>query len=147
MDSHWVCCCPVSQRSCSFGSSGLASSQAPAAHQWSRCWDGSTQSPGSGPGKYLNWSAHQLSCRVNPPALLLLAHSVLQPARGRANFPALLPLGLAHPQTLQPRPALLCCARTTPLSAVAEERHGQFSCYHDYRESALLPATGIKGQR
>jgi hypothetical protein len=48
-DYSWLfCCCPVSWRSCSFGSLRLAHSQA--VHRWSRCWGGPTQSPGSGSG-------------------------------------------------------------------------------------------------
>jgi hypothetical protein len=51
-DFSWIfCCCLVSWRSCSFGSAGLALSCAPVDHSWGRYWDGSTQIPGSGPGR------------------------------------------------------------------------------------------------
>jgi len=48
--SHTSCCCPVSWRSCSFGSAGPASSHSPAIQRCGRCWDGPTQSSRSGPG-------------------------------------------------------------------------------------------------
>ena len=46
LNPHWdssqiSCCCPVSQRSCSFGSVGLAPSPALADGRWGRCWGGS----------------------------------------------------------------------------------------------------------
>lgn len=56
------CGCPVSWSSCSFGSAGLTPSRAPAVHRRGRCWGGPTQSPGSGPGWELSWSACHLSC-------------------------------------------------------------------------------------
>jgi hypothetical protein len=43
-DSSWIpSCCPVSWRSCSFGSVG------PPASPWGRCWGSPIESPGSGP--------------------------------------------------------------------------------------------------
>ena len=48
-NSSWIsCCCPVSWRSCSFGSTGPSPSCAPGFHQWDRCRSGPRQSPGSG---------------------------------------------------------------------------------------------------
>jgi hypothetical protein len=64
------CCCPVSWRSCSFGSIGLASSCIPAAHQWGRCSGDPTQSPGTGPERYLSCSVHQLSFTHNQQGML-----------------------------------------------------------------------------
>jgi hypothetical protein len=62
-DSSWLpCYCSLSWRSCSFGSAGLALPCVPAVHSWGRCWGAPTQSPGSGPGWKLNWSAYQTSC-------------------------------------------------------------------------------------
>lgn len=60
-DSSWISCCfPVSWRSCSFGSSEPAPSQAPAVHRWGTQWGGPTQSPESGT---------ELAELVCPPAL------------------------------------------------------------------------------
>jgi hypothetical protein len=105
-------CFLVSWRSCSFESAGLAPSWTPAVHQWGRCWDGQTQSPGSGPGWYLIWSAHQLCCthttRASSPALPWLALPMLQPARSRVRYPALM---LSGPAYLLPfQQAQLYCA-------------------------------------
>ena len=44
-----LCICRTSPFTCSSSSS------------WDRCWDGPTQSPGSGPERYLSWSACGLS--------------------------------------------------------------------------------------
>jgi hypothetical protein len=55
LEFHWdssctSCRCPVSLRSCSFGSAREAPSHTPAVTRWGRCQGGPTQSPGSGPG-------------------------------------------------------------------------------------------------
>ena len=47
--SQLSCCCPVSWRSCSFGTEGPASSHVPPVCRWCRFWGGPTQHPGSGP--------------------------------------------------------------------------------------------------
>ena len=62
LDPHWgssqlSCCCPVSWRSFSFGCVGPCPLCTPAVHPRVRCWGGPIQSPGSGPKRYLNWSA------------------------------------------------------------------------------------------
>ena len=59
--SQISCCCSVSWRSCSFGSIVLVSSHTPTVHPWVRCWGRPTLNPGSGPERYLNWSALLLS--------------------------------------------------------------------------------------
>lgn len=78
-----------------------------------------------------SWSAHQPfhTSRVSSLALPQLAHTTLQLAMGRANSPALMPLGLlqvskdkegdglfttsrppqGRPVTLPPESVLLCC--------------------------------------
>jgi hypothetical protein len=86
-EPHWdssqiSCCCPVSWSSCSFASVGPAPSCSSAVHMWVRCWGRTVQSPGSGPQRYLRWSA---------------------------SFPILMPLGPAHKQPLQPGTALPHC--------------------------------------
>lgn len=61
-DSSWLsCCCPVSQRSWSFGSPGPALPHTPIVHRWCRFLHKLTQSPGSGPSWYLSSVALQLS--------------------------------------------------------------------------------------
>lgn len=55
--SQISCCCPVSWRSCSFGSTRAALSQAPAGQRWSRGWGG----PWVWASVVTERSAHQLS--------------------------------------------------------------------------------------
>jgi hypothetical protein len=56
------CCCPVSKKSCSFGSAGLIPLHAPAVYRWGGCWGAPTQSPRDlGLGWKLSGSDHQLS--------------------------------------------------------------------------------------
>ena len=62
-DSSWIaCCCPVSQKHMQLWFCRTSPSSASAIHILSRCWGGPTQSPESGPGQQLSWSACQLSC-------------------------------------------------------------------------------------
>ena len=99
LDPYWdssliSCCCPGSWRACGYGSGGPAPSHTPAVHRWGRCWGEPTQSPGSGPGWELSWSACQLSCthttRASSPALPRLAHPKPHKAGLRVSSPALL---------------------------------------------------------
>jgi hypothetical protein len=80
--SQISCCWPLSWRSYKFGSVGLTPSCALTVHRQGRCWGGPTQSPGSGLGWYLSWSACQLFCihtsrESSPVSAALLAHPVL----------------------------------------------------------------------
>ena len=81
-----LCICRTSPFTCSSSSS------------WDRCWDGPTQSPGSGPGWYLSWPACELShthtTRASSPALPGLALPMHQLARDRASSSTLMPSGL-----------------------------------------------------
>lgn len=62
LGSSWILCCfPVSWRSCIFECVDQTPSCAPADHRWGGYWGESAHSPGSGPGWFLDWSAHQLS--------------------------------------------------------------------------------------
>lgn len=58
-------------------------------------WDGPTQSPGSGPGWQLTWSALRLSLtdtsRTSSPALFCLGHPMPPLAGGRISSPTLMP--------------------------------------------------------
>jgi hypothetical protein len=82
--------CPMSWRSCNFGSVGWALLCTSAVNRWGRCW---SEEGASNPwiwawALYPSWSVRQLSCtcttRASSPALPQLAHPMLQPARGRA---------------------------------------------------------------
>lgn len=130
-------CCPVSWRSCSIGTIGLAPSQAPALQRWDSWWGRSW------PGSFLSWLACQLSCihgiGASSPALPWIVHPVLQPVRGRASFPTLMPSGLAysHPHH---QGQLYCavqerCKAHSPNCWCRWAFHlswlgGQFSCLH-----------------
>ena len=101
---------PCVMRSCYFGFAGLALSCAPPGHRWG--WP--TQSPGSWPGWQVNWSANPLSCthisRESSPALLVLAHPMLQPARGRQgqlSCPHALRASLLTPTPSKPNSTVL----------------------------------------
>lgn len=94
-------CCPISWRSCCFGSAESSPSHAPADHRWSGCWGGPTQSPGFDPGWWQGWSACQfsliLTTMMSSPELPWLAHPVQQGTTGSMGSPAFTPLGTAHP--------------------------------------------------
>ena len=115
--SQISCCCPVSRRSCSFGSIGPVLSQAPADQRWSRCLGGLTQSP-----EYES-------------------HPVLQPGRDRDSSPMLMSLKPAHQPPCH-QSQLYCGAqvrnRAHSLEGCSQRGQGQGSCSHTLR--AGLPA-------
>jgi hypothetical protein len=117
-------CCPVSWRSFSFRSVGLAPTHVPAGHQWGRCWVGPTECPGSGPGRYMSWSASELSCthttRMSSLASPWLDHSMSQPSGVRTSSSTLMYSGLAY-QCLYHQGQLYCVTqlRAHFLSTVA----------------------------
>ena len=96
-DSSWIsCCCPVSWRSCSFRYVGLGLFMHPVVLGWGRCWVGQLIALDLGLGGVELVSLPALlhsTTRVSSPALLQVAHPVLQLARGRVSSP-LIPSGL-----------------------------------------------------
>ena len=86
--------CPESWRPCSFGSIWLALSCTPEVHRWATYWCQPIQRPGSGPGRWVIWSAQQVSgaCtnRVSSVARPRLAHWMLQQAKVRVSSAALM---------------------------------------------------------
>lgn len=67
LEPHWgssriSCHCPVSSRSCSFGSVGLEPSHTPAVHRWGRCWGGPTQTPHNQGQSYTAAHARCMTC-------------------------------------------------------------------------------------
>ena len=103
-DSSWISCCwPVSWRSCSFGSVGLAPSHAPTVHRWGGSWGGQLKALDLGLGG--SWVVQPDSSPVLTPAgttlpncpgwgmgIPLLAHVPAQLMRGRASSPIEKPL-------------------------------------------------------
>lgn len=118
LEPHWDSilisrCCPVSWRSCSFGTVGPASSFTPAIHRWGKILGWTIQSPGSGPKRYLSWSA--------------------------CLFSALMPSGLAHQQPPQSGLALPCCSgkcRAHSPESCSHLGQGQFFHHHDPEASS-----------
>ena len=92
--SHVSFGCPVSWRSHSFESEGLAPSWTPAVYRWGRYWGAPTQSPGSVPEKDLSCSARQPSCshalRAGSPvtpSTQVRSTLLRQPVRDMASSP------------------------------------------------------------
>jgi hypothetical protein len=117
-------CCPVSWRSCSFGSVGPVPSPTPEVHRWGGCWDEPSQSPGSGRGWKLGLSFH-----LFPHAHTTSPSSPALPRQGAG--PALL---LLHPQ-----------ANTMPCPQISTAR-GQFYCAAKQGAGSILPLVSITFQ-
>jgi hypothetical protein len=84
----WLC--PVSWRSCSFGSAISVPVHSPAVHRLTWCLGGSSQKPWIW-ASVVDESAYPLSCthitREHSPALPWLGHPMQQPTRGRSSSP------------------------------------------------------------
>lgn len=96
IDSRWgsswlSCCCPVSWRSCCFGSAGSSPSRAPIVHRSGGYCGGPTHSPSSGPG----WNNLLAFAHSHFPDELSDTASASSPKityrRSRASSPALRP--------------------------------------------------------
>lgn len=134
LDSHWdsfhlTCCCSVSRRTCSFGSSGMVHSRTPTGHKWCRFLEWANSEP---------WiRVWVLAEKVNPLALphphhqgelFSTATSKRQAQPSHSNA-----LQASSPEPTRASFTVLSNwdAGPTLLIAVACEEQGQPFCSHD----------------